>query len=90
MTDLAIATIVDKTGSGPSEPGTKMLVFPDGNIVGTIGGGRLELDTIGQAVACIKEQKNLFFQYDMSLKEAEEEGMACGGSAKIFIEAVQV
>ena len=86
--EMAVATIIDKVGSGPREAGTKMIIFADGSIVGTIGGGTLELDVIKQAVQCIREKKNLFFPYEMALKDAEEDGMACGGRAKIYIEVI--
>ena len=35
----ALVTIVSTTGSTPQRVGAKMLVFPDGRLVGTIGGG---------------------------------------------------
>ena len=37
---LAVATILYTCGSTPRKAGTSMVVFPDGSIFGTIGGGR--------------------------------------------------
>ena len=34
-----LATIIRRTGSGPRDAGTKMLVCEDGRVVGTVGGG---------------------------------------------------
>jgi len=46
---VALATIVKATGSTPREAGTKMLIYPDGSIVDTIGGGSLEANVIAEA-----------------------------------------
>ncbi|HMJ82219.1 MAG TPA: XdhC family protein, partial [Vicinamibacterales bacterium] len=45
----ALVTIVSTTGSTPQRVGAKMLVFADGRIVGTIGGGCYENDAFGKA-----------------------------------------
>ena len=45
----ALVTIVSTTGSTPQRVGAKMLVFGDGRIVGTIGGGCYENDAFGKA-----------------------------------------
>ena len=37
--EAALVTIVSANGSTPQRVGAKMLVFPDGRTVGTIGGG---------------------------------------------------
>lgn len=39
---FALATMVRTRGSSPRDVGAKMLVFPDGSISGTIGGGNFE------------------------------------------------
>jgi xanthine/CO dehydrogenase XdhC/CoxF family maturation factor len=36
----ALATVVETHGSVPRQAGSKMLIWPDGRIVGTIGGGQ--------------------------------------------------
>ena len=45
----ALVTIVSTTGSTPQRVGAKMLVFADGRIVGTIGGGCYENDAFWKA-----------------------------------------
>ena len=47
----AVATIVRAAGSTPRKEGAKMLVFPDGTIRGTIGGGLCESEVIRRAAA---------------------------------------
>lgn len=38
----AVATVVESSGSTPRKPGSRMIIFPDGNMEGTVGGGALE------------------------------------------------
>ena len=41
-----LATIINRTGSGPRSVGSKFLILEDGSSVGTIGGGSLELTVL--------------------------------------------
>lgn len=43
----AAATIIRTKGSTPRRPGAKMIIYPDGEIFGTIGGGCGEGEVIG-------------------------------------------
>jgi xanthine dehydrogenase accessory factor len=45
---VALVTIVCGAGVYPQRVGAKMLVYPDGRISGTIGGGCYENDAAGQ------------------------------------------
>ena len=38
----ALCTVVRSQGSTPRHTTSKMLVYPDGSIVGTVGGGEME------------------------------------------------
>ena len=50
---VALVTVVRARGSTPQRAGAKMLVYADGRIVGTIGGGCYEND------ACLKAREAL-------------------------------
>lgn len=86
--EAALVTIVSVTGSTPREEGTKMLVKPDGNTLGTIGGGNLEAQVIEEAVRVIKQGKPKRLHMSLTTKEAEEVGMICGGDLEVFIEPI--
>jgi xanthine dehydrogenase accessory factor len=86
--EAALVTIVSTTGSTPREEGTKMLVKPDGSILGTIGGGNLEAQVIEEAVKVIKQGKPKRLHMSLTAKEAEEVGMICGGDLEVFIEPI--
>jgi xanthine dehydrogenase accessory factor len=85
----ALITIISKKGSAPREVGTKMLVLEDGSTVGTIGGGCVEASMLNNALHCIKTQKATVIENDMTGRDAEEEGMVCGGIIKMLIEPIK-
>ncbi|HID61150.1 MAG TPA: hypothetical protein EYP49_00160 [Anaerolineae bacterium] len=84
---VALATIVKATGSTPREAGTKMLVYPDGSIVDTIGGGALEANVITEAQAALAEGKPRLVRYELRNAEAGDPGI-CGGEAEVFIDVI--
>lgn len=81
----ALCIITKASGSTPRKAGTKMLVFENGNIQGTVGGGSFEKMVIEKAL--ILMQENSLGIYDFNL--TEKEGMACGGFAQVYIETIQ-
>ncbi len=83
-----LVTIVDTHGSTPRKAGTKMLVYSDGRIVGTIGGGCTESEARLQALRALDE--NISFTYVLSLLDdnAADEGMVCGGTMEIFLQVI--
>jgi xanthine/CO dehydrogenase XdhC/CoxF family maturation factor len=87
--DKAVLVIVIEThGSTPRKAGTKMLVYPDGKILGTIGGGCTESEARLQALRALDE--NVSFTYLLSLLDdtAADEGMVCGGTMEIFVQVI--
>jgi xanthine dehydrogenase accessory factor len=86
--EAALVTVVSASGSTPREEGAKMLVSPDGSILGTIGGGSLEAQIIKEAVKVIKQGKPRRLHRSLAAKEAGEVGMICGGELEVFIEPI--
>ncbi len=84
----AIVTIVSRKGSAPREVGTKMIVLKDGSMIGTIGGGCVEASIRQIAFQCIENDKCQLVQVDMTGREAEDEGMVCGGVVEIYVEPI--
>lgn len=82
----AIVTIVSTKGSVPRKSGAKMLVYPYGNILGSIGGGCSEGEVINNARDLLKTGGYKFQTVDMTADVAEEEGMVCGGIMDVIIE----
>ncbi|MDL2314178.1 XdhC family protein, partial [Desulfovibrio sp. OttesenSCG-928-C14] len=51
---LATATIIDSSGSAPRTAGARMLIFPDGSLAWTIGGGRYEAEARALALEALE------------------------------------
>src|SRR6266542_4786571 len=85
----ALVTIVSTTGSTPQRVGAKMLVFGDGRIVGTIGGGCYENDAFWKAREAITERKPRLLHYELSDDFAQETGLICGGQMDVYIEPIE-
>ena len=83
-----LVTVVEKEGSGPALPGTKMLVMADGATLGTVGGGALERLAAQRAIELLAQRCSLLVRYalgeDGSATDAEPTGMICGGRTGLF------
>lgn len=82
----AIITVVSKKGSVPRGPGAKMIVWPDGRILGSIGGRCSEAEVILVARDLIHSGGYAIEKIDMTGSVAEDEGMVCGGIMEVLIE----
>ncbi|MGI6097567.1 MAG: XdhC family protein [Dethiobacteria bacterium] len=82
----ALATVIRAAGSTPVRVGAKMLVYADGTIQGSIGGGKLEAQVIEEARQAILSRKPNFFEYRLKADDAAGLGMVCGGEVSVFIE----
>lgn len=82
----ALATVISVEGSTPREEGAKMLVYNDGHILGTVGGGNIEKQVIQEALSVIKNGKPKKIAYRLSPQG--ELGMVCGGDTEVFIESI--
>jgi xanthine dehydrogenase accessory factor len=85
----ALVTIVSTTGSTPQRIGAKMLVYADGRIVGTIGGGCYENDAFGKAREAIRTRKPQIVHYELDDDFAQETGLICGGQMDVYIEPIE-
>jgi xanthine dehydrogenase accessory factor len=84
---FALATLIRTAGSAPRDVGAKMLVFPDGSIAGTIGGGAFEKFVIDDCRVLLgKEETHLLKTYLLTENGVDSTGMLCGGEAEVFIE----
>lgn len=87
--EVALVTIVRANGSTPQRVGAKMLVFADGRVVGTIGGGCYENDALWKAREALKTRRASTVRYELADDFAEEAGLICGGQMEVFIEPIE-
>lgn len=82
---LAIVTIVKTTGSTPRKIGAKMIVYQDGRLEGSVGGGPSEALIVEEALDTINKGKSVLRRYELPDEEIPLE-QNCGGSFEVFIE----
>ena len=87
-TPAALVTVISTEGSTPQKAGAKMVVYPDGRIVGTIGGGCVEAEMTWRARQVIEKRRPQVAGYDLTLDQAGEDGLICGGRMQVFIEPI--
>ena len=87
--EVALVTIVSANGSTPQRVGAKMLVFADGRVVGTIGGGCYENEALWKAREALKTRRACTVRYELTDDFAEESGLICGGQMEVFIEPIE-
>ncbi|MFZ9875095.1 MAG: XdhC family protein, partial [Candidatus Methylacidiphilales bacterium] len=83
---FVVVTVVQTQGSVPRHPGAKMIVFPDGSIRGTVGGGKFESLVIGEAKERLMDGQNLLKKYPLREGETESFGAICGGEVTLWFE----
>jgi xanthine dehydrogenase accessory factor len=83
----ALCTVTESKGSTPRHVGSKMIVYPDGRIAGTVGGGDLEHRVIDEALSAIAEGKARKLHYNM-IDPARGDPGVCGGQVEVFVEPI--
>lgn len=86
--NLVLATILNRSGSAPRAVGSRMVVRPDGSILGTIGGGILEARVQGLAREVFETRTPLVRDFTLTAEDASLMGMICGGQVRILIHHV--
>ncbi len=84
----ALATIIHRRGSTPQKESAKMLIYADGRILGSIGGGCVENDVRQRAGRTILEGKPQLLDFDLTEDDIEGSGLVCGGKIQVYLEAI--
>lgn len=83
----AVLCIVTFTqGSTPRKAGSKMIVYADGHISGTVGGGSVEAQAIEDAKKILEEGMPNKKTYQLE----EDLSMRCGGNMEIYFEPIGI
>lgn len=85
----ALVTIIDVKGSTPRKPGAKMLVLPNGQVSGTIGGGCGEAEVRREALNALTTLTPSKYIVNMTNALAGDEGMVCGGIMEVWIDILE-
>lgn len=83
----SLCTVTKSEGSTPRHVGSKMLVYPDGKFIGTVGGGDLENRVIKAALQTLEDGKAQTLFYTMADPSRGDPGV-CGGQVEVFVEPI--
>jgi xanthine dehydrogenase accessory factor len=86
---FVLATIIRQQGSAPRTAGTRMLITPEQQIVGTIGGGLLEAETMRTAARMSAEAPARMLTFDLTNQDAAAMEMICGGLVQVLLDYIQ-
>jgi xanthine dehydrogenase accessory factor len=88
-TACCVATVISADGSSPGKPGFKMLVYTDGTIFGTVGGGEAERKMIEAAIANPTDGvRTMRFELKGQPDAKDGTRMVCGGAMEVLLEPV--
>lgn len=83
----ALCTVVKTSGSTPRHSTSKMLVYSDGSIIGSVGGGELENKVVEEAIHSMKLNQSKLIEYNMTDPARGDVGI-CGGQVMVFVEPI--
>jgi xanthine dehydrogenase accessory factor len=81
---VVLCIVTSTSGSTPRKAGSKMLVYGDGFIKGTIGGGSVEFQVIQDALKLIATGEPMVKNYHLE----DDLKMHCGGTMQVYFEGI--
>jgi xanthine dehydrogenase accessory factor len=82
---VALCTVTGVDGSAPRAAGARMIVYADGSILGTVGGGQFEHRVRREAAEVLRSGRPRRFAVHLT----RDLGMCCGGAMEAYIEPVE-
>lgn len=85
---LVLASVVETHGSTYRKAGAHMLITPDAEYFGLLGGGCFEADLLAHAETVFREKQSSTIFYDMRAPEDEiwGLGLGCNGAVRIHLQ----
>ncbi|HEX3794122.1 MAG TPA: XdhC family protein [Acidimicrobiales bacterium] len=85
---VALARVVAVIGSGPRDLGAAMAVAENGQVSGSVSGGCIEGAVVSEALEVLDCGTPRLCTFGFSDDEAFAVGLTCGGTIRIFVEAL--
>ncbi|MFW6070241.1 MAG: XdhC family protein [bacterium] len=82
---VVLATVTKARGSVPRHAGSKMLIYENGAISGTVGGGEMESRVIAEAQEALNEGQPRVLPYSLVDPQRGDPGV-CGGEMEVYLE----
>lgn len=84
--EVALATVVNASGSAPRQTGAKLAVTRSGRMSGSVSGGCVEGAVYEKAMNVLDTGSPELVHYGISDELAWDVGLSCGGQIDVFIE----
>jgi xanthine dehydrogenase accessory factor len=84
---IVVCTVISSQGSTPRHEGSKMLVYEDGHIDGSVGGGEIENRVLKEAMDALQDGRSRVLSYNMVDPSRGDPGV-CGGTVDVYVEPV--
>jgi xanthine/CO dehydrogenase XdhC/CoxF family maturation factor len=85
---VALATVVATWGSSPRPVGSQLAVDENGRMMGSVSGGCIEGAVVHEARRIMEGAPAKMLTFGVSDEEAWAVGLACGGTVKVYVEAL--
>jgi xanthine dehydrogenase accessory factor len=86
---VALTTVVATRGSTPQKAGARMLIFADGQMLGTIGGGCIEAEVWSEATRLLRRGQSALREFILADDPDQPGGDVCGGTMEVFIDVLR-
>ncbi len=81
-----LATVIEVAGASPAKIGAQIVLLPDGNTAGTVGGGKLEAAILADARQALADGKPCLRHYQLAEEGPDAIGTLCGGEVRVFLQ----
>ncbi|MCH8273476.1 MAG: XdhC family protein [Armatimonadetes bacterium] len=82
---FCLAVVIAKSGSAPQVPGAKGLFLRDGRILGTIGGGCLEMESRRMGLQAMHTGRCVRREFQLDDDFGWDDGLICGGRVQVLL-----
>jgi xanthine/CO dehydrogenase XdhC/CoxF family maturation factor len=86
---VALATVVETWGSAPRPAGSQLACNDNGEFVGSVSGGCVEIAVLEAAAEVMRGAPPRLLEYGVSDEQSWAVGLACGGRIRVFVERVE-
>ena len=87
--DVALATVVETWGSAPRPVGSNLIIYKDGNFLGSVSGGCVEGAVVTEAIDVIESGEPRMLEFGVADDTAWKVGLSCGGTIRVYVEKVE-
>ncbi|MEW4487534.1 XdhC family protein [Thalassoglobus sp. JC818] len=85
---VVFTALIETRGSTPQKAGATMLIYEDGQQVGTLGGGCVEAEVKRRALECLATSQRQLETFQLDHDYGWDDGLICGGRMITLIDPV--